>query len=429
MITAASIRRTWWIVVAMTAIGVIAALILTLNASPRYTAKASLLFSLGYSGSATDANQGANYTLTQIPTFATLATSETILGPVIDELGLDLSPTALADQIQVTIPPGTSVLEVAATRPTAGQAAALANAVVDALREYVTLSAPVDEELGALYSVSPIDSASAPGTPSSPNSALNLTAGALIGLLGGIVLTVWKEAADTRIRSVADLRSMTPLPVIGAVRHSHGTVPTRDAMARLAVRLRHSLHAATTPLETPEGSSTVLLSSATRGGGTSTLARELADALVASGATAAVVSTSDVAEDDTGVTSAIDRVRAARAEHAIVLVDAPAMSDDATAMTLSSGVGADSVIDATVLIVNARHARRRHVLSALDDLAAAGVPVLGIVLNRAYADELTYGRAARERPRRTTARQPDETRAAPGILRYLVKTNGGEAGA
>ncbi|MBF0672773.1 MAG: hypothetical protein IR160_09335 [Salinibacterium sp.] len=444
MITATQVRRHWWIPAGAAALGAAAALALSMTATPSYTAQSSLLFGLGYSGSATDANQGAAYTLTQVPTFAELATSETILDPVRRELGLDDSVARLAGRLEVSTPPGTSVLRISATHPSAGEAAAIANAIAAEVREYVTATAPVDDELGPLYSVSTIDSADAPSRPSSPNTALNIAAGGLAGLLAGIVLAFWRNSTDTRIRTRSDLSSIAPVPVIGAVRNGHGDVPSPDSLARLAARLRHALDAdapSSRATEGPEGGSVVLLTSATSRGGTSALARGLAEALGGRVVGLPDAAGSEIASGEThGLRHAIDE---SRTSGSIVLVDTPPVASDAAALTLATA--SDPAADAVVLVVDARHAKGRHVLAALDELNGVGASVLGVVLNRAQAadapgsthrdhtpkHDATAARDSLAEPRDeadadTGAGTPE--RRPAGVFGYFAKTKGGEAG-
>ncbi|WP_403022530.1 hypothetical protein [Salinibacterium sp. GXW1014] len=450
MITATQVRRHWWIPAGAAALGAAAALALSMTATPSYTAQSSLLFGLGYSGSATDANQGAAYTLTQVPTFAELATSETILDPVRRELGLDDSVARLAGRLEVSTPPGTSVLRISATHPSAGEAAAIANAVAAEVREYVTATAPVDDELGPLYSVSTIDSADAPSRPSSPNTALNIAAGGLAGLLAGIVLAFWRNSTDTRIRTRSDLSSIAPVPVIGAVRNGHGDAPSLDSLTRLAVRLRHALDAdapstratgAPEGPEGPEGSSVVLLTSATPRGGTTALARGLAETLGGRVVGRPDAGGSEIANGETqGLRHAIDE---SRTSGSIVLVDTPPVASDAAALTLATA--SDPAADAVVLVVDARHAKGRHVLAALDELNGVGASVLGVVLNRAQAadapgsthrdhtpkHDATAARDSLAEPRDeadadTGAGTPE--RRPAGVFGYFAKTKGGEAG-
>ncbi|MCW4385447.1 Wzz/FepE/Etk N-terminal domain-containing protein [Salinibacterium sp. SYSU T00001] len=458
-LTGAHIRRHWWVVLGAIALGIAAALAVTAAATPLYTAQARLIFSLNYSGSATDANQGANFTVTQIPTFAELATSERILEPVIRELSLEETPAQLAERLDITTPADTSVLEVEASSETAADAAALANAVAAEVREYVSRSAPVDEELGPLYTVTMISEATAPAAASFPNRAVNLAVGGLIGLLLGVMLAAWRESADTRVRSITDLRALTGIPVIGSVLRGHGQ-PSEDAMVKLAVRLRHALRSDVAETDAAERGAALLLTSATTGGGTTTIANGTAQALLDLGTPATVVTATTASslsspaastaattegtqetdattaaaaasrEDSPASSSALSReMLAAREGHEIVLVDAPALNDGATAMRLSALDGPRAIVDATVLVVDARTAHRRDVLSALDDLTSSGARVLGIVLNRAHADEATA--LQRERVRRSDSIDGAAREQGPrreGVRRYFVKTNGGEVG-
>ena len=258
----AAFRRYWLVVVAAAAIAGMGAFALSQAATPAYTATAKLYFSLSDGGSATDLNQGSNYIQSQMLSYAELATSPTVLQPVIEELELELSTKGLAEAIAVATLQNTAVLEVGATNGSAADAAKIANAIAANLADTVKDVEPKTPEEGTSVRASIIAPATEPGQPSSPNTPRNLLAGVLIGLIIGVLTVVLRERFDTRVRTVEDLAGSTDAPLLGVVEangaRSHGTPdtnPITESYRRLCARL-DSAPGSTKPL-------TLLVTSAT----------------------------------------------------------------------------------------------------------------------------------------------------------------------
>jgi uncharacterized protein involved in exopolysaccharide biosynthesis len=62
-----------------------------------------------------------------------------------------------------------------------------------------------------------ISDARVPEEPTSPNTPLNLAAGAMLGLLAGLVLAFARERLDRRLRTAADVRDRARMPVLAAL--------------------------------------------------------------------------------------------------------------------------------------------------------------------------------------------------------------------
>src|SRR4051794_21842274 len=194
-----------------------AALVLSLAATPQYSSTAALYFSLQHGSSANDLAQGATYTRDQLASYATLARSPSVLGPVIDELDLHTTSAALAGRVSATAATDTVVLEVTATSSSGPESARIANAVADQLTRSVLAVAPTDLTGKATIRVTPVTPATAPGHPSSPRTLLNVVSGLVAGLILGVLLAVAREALDSRVRDGARVEALTDVPVLGRV--------------------------------------------------------------------------------------------------------------------------------------------------------------------------------------------------------------------
>ncbi len=162
-------------------------------------------------------------------------------------------------------------------------------------RTYATLldqyeSARVNEALLA-NSVSVVEPAYLPVSPSKPRTLLNIALGFLGGLMLGFVLAFLAENLDTRLYTTEAIEGATQFPTVGRIpeapddmqiaRIGNGHYPQVEAFRRLRTNIL--------TLD-PEGESQVLMmTSAQRGEGKSTVAANLAVTIAQSGRRVVVV--------------------------------------------------------------------------------------------------------------------------------------------
>lgn len=111
---------------------------------PKYSATAQVFAT--YSDSSAQDNNIANfstastYISNQIQSYPTLATTEAVLKPVIDDLGLDTTVANLAGQLTATNPTNTAFVNITAETGDAKQASDIANSVAESLSNVVEKS-------------------------------------------------------------------------------------------------------------------------------------------------------------------------------------------------------------------------------------------------------------------------------------------------
>ncbi|WP_418606262.1 YveK family protein [Georgenia sp. SUBG003] len=112
-----SILRKRWISVAIIALATLAATAaVTLLMTPKYSATNRMFFAVEAGESVSDLAQGSTFTEKQITSYAEVATTPLVLGPVIDDLGLDTTPTGLKSALTVTVPPETVMVDITGDR-------------------------------------------------------------------------------------------------------------------------------------------------------------------------------------------------------------------------------------------------------------------------------------------------------------------------
>lgn len=179
-----AVRRLWWVIAVAAVIGGVASAGWSSMQTPQYQSTAAVHFSADDGASATALSQGSTYTLAQMLTYAQLAEGSTVLTPVVEELGLEGDAADLAEQIEVTIPQDTAILEVTVTTADGERSAEIATAVSKQLIEQVRAVTPETPEGDTTVSAEVIDEAVAPTVQSAPNTPRQ----AVIGLAGGAVV-------------------------------------------------------------------------------------------------------------------------------------------------------------------------------------------------------------------------------------------------
>ena len=153
----------------------------------------------------------------KVKTYVEIGTSRSVANRVIDELGLDTTSDRLAGAISISNPLDTVSLRITASAGTPEEAQRLAEAWVRAMVVEVNLlETQTETERGSTF-LTPVDQASLPNSPSSPNVRLALAIGGLLGLVGGIAYAILRYTLDRRIRSVDGVEKATGVAVVGSV--------------------------------------------------------------------------------------------------------------------------------------------------------------------------------------------------------------------
>lgn len=290
--------------------------------------------------------------------------------------------------------------------------------------------------------VSVVQPATPPAVPTSPNVALNVALGGLVGFVGGSGLAFLFEHLDTRLYTTAQIQALTELPILGRIptvrRHRPGAdVPSADSFHRLRASLAALDRAA--PLRT------LAITSAGPGEGKTTVVVGLAEALARSGRKVVVVDgdlrspsvhgflglpnriglasvlrgeamPGEVVRDGQipglGVLTSGPLVSepaellaaapatsvglAATIEHLkerfeVVVVDTPSWAEAGDALVVAS------MTDGVVFVVGRGRAREEPVRAALEELRGAGARPIGIVVNYAEGNDGRNGLGRRSR--------------------------------
>jgi capsular polysaccharide biosynthesis protein len=270
------LRRRWWIILALTCVGLVGAFGYVTVAPKAYTATASVNVvptaadqSNSVAGSRT---AGATVNLDTQAQVVTSTAVATLSGRMLHS---PLTPWQLAKQVNVTVPPNSSILDISCTASTATGAATCANDFAKAYlqnRSQTAIStvngqlktlqqqisglnstiAALSTKIASLPSNSPqratdvaqrdsdqsklnkltqdyattngeladtnggtvITTATPPGKPSSPKKLLILPSGLVVGLLLGLIVAFLVDRRDKRIHNALHAERVLDLPVL-----------------------------------------------------------------------------------------------------------------------------------------------------------------------------------------------------------------------
>ncbi|MFF5625278.1 polysaccharide biosynthesis tyrosine autokinase [Microbacterium sp. NPDC012755] len=424
-----AIRKFWYVIIGMAIIGGAVGYGISATTTPQYQSTATLYFAMNQGTTGTDLNQGSTYTQSQMLSFAQLATSSRVLAPVIDELGLDITPKELVRSIAITIPQDTIILSVQVTSTSAKRSADIANAISEELSSAVKtiVAKGVDQKPTIVPSV--IDEAVVPQFQSLPNKSKDAGLAAVLGLVLGILVAFIATIADTRVRNEAALARVTDLPYLGSITRTKrgtdaGLIVVREPRSHIAEDFRR-VQASLAFANIDGQSRRLLITSASPAEGKSTFSANLALTLAdlgentllidadlrrprigeifgldaAVGLTSVVLGSAELSDavipwreggpdlllsgevppnSASVLTShAFAEVLGAASEgHDVVVIDSP------PALTVADTNLVAPLVDGVVIVVDASKTSRPQLAATIRTLEGSGAPIIGIVLNK-----------------------------------------------
>ncbi|MDQ0731132.1 polysaccharide biosynthesis tyrosine autokinase [Arthrobacter sp. B1I2] len=287
------LRRNWLLIAASTLVGLLLAGVAAMVTTPTYTARTQLFVATQNSGSVAELQQGNTFSQARVASYVETSKTPMVLQPVIDSLGLDMSPSALASKISANVEGSTVLLNISATDSSPVRSAAIAEAVANSLISAVNRLESPSKDGTSPVRLSVVTPASAPSAPASPNTSLYLLAGLLIGAAVGVGSALVRSAVDTRVLGEVDLRRITNASVLGGIAYEADAgkkplltqVQPQSPRAESFRQIRTNLQFA----QVGHSSKSVLITSSLPGEGKSTTAVNMAISLAQAGQRVALV--------------------------------------------------------------------------------------------------------------------------------------------
>lgn len=218
------LRRHWLAIILLIIVGTGAAYGWVKLQTPVYEASAS-----GFVKSKQTAEQkslnitGDPAATAEIPNYLSMAGWRDVAQYVIQDLHLNTTPQQLINQVTVTNPPNTVVLQITAQASTPQAARAIAEAWVQGLVHTIDKYVGNGTPGSAPVSVVLADSAALPSAPIFPDLKTSLLVGALLGLGFGVAFALMRTASDRRVRTAPDLEKRTGVAVVGTIPYAKQT--------------------------------------------------------------------------------------------------------------------------------------------------------------------------------------------------------------
>lgn len=297
------VRRYWVMVLVLTCLGVGAGVAATVLITPRYEATTELYVSvLGEQQGTEDLVRGSDFARKSVASYVRVATSDSVLDPVIAELGLAETGRELADDVEARAPKDTSMVAITVTKDDPMLAARIADAIGASLTRVVeTQLEGANPDVGQAavgpVRLTTVQPASPPQYPVAPRPVVNLAAGLLGGLLLGIGMAVLRAMLDTRLHTADDIAEITDTPVVGEIAfdkhakrsplivHTPGLNPRAESFKALRTNLRFLA----TGSSGPETGRCIVFTSGSPAEGKSTTSANLAISLAEAGASVVLI--------------------------------------------------------------------------------------------------------------------------------------------
>ncbi|MEA5453393.1 polysaccharide biosynthesis tyrosine autokinase [Sinomonas sp. JGH33] len=296
-----SVRRHWVVVVASMLLGLVAGFAWTLTQAKMFTSEASGVVSTGVNENLGLALSADNLAKSKATQYKSMAESRTVAERAVKLAGLDATPAAALARVTTSVPLDTAQIKVSVSWGDPDGARLLADSWIAALgREVERVENQEVDGAGAnaagarsVIKILAFSPATAPSAPSSPNVRI----AAAVGLLGGLVLSLFyafvRGFFDRRIRSAAVIEDEFKVPVVGTIPVSEAIGSSRTierASTRSAAATNFRINEAFKGLRTnlkfmsPDRPPRIItVTSSLPGDGKSTVADNLAIALAAGG--------------------------------------------------------------------------------------------------------------------------------------------------
>lgn len=286
------IRKGWLTISVFVAVGLAAAAVVTVTAVPEYRAQTTVLVSLTTVSSQSTAEVGASFQSAEarVPSYVALATSASVLEPVISELDLDMDVSELASEVTAAAMPNTAIMTIDVVDAEAERAAQIADTVAASLTDYVRELEGTSDGGPSRVTLRLLDSTPVPTSPLTPDLAVYLVIGGATGLIVGVGIIALRHLRDGRIRSAADITARADLPVVesipfdGSLRKGPALVdedgPVAESLRMLRTTLLYGL---------PSVPRILLVTSAREGDGKSVVVASLAASIAQIGRSVLVI--------------------------------------------------------------------------------------------------------------------------------------------
>ncbi|EWT06971.1 chromosome partitioning protein [Intrasporangium chromatireducens Q5-1] len=423
------VRKRWRVIAFVTLLVLALSAAFTMMSTKIYASTTQFFVSTSVGDNVAALQQGNTFTQQRVKSYSQLLESPKVLDPVIEDLGLEVTPDTLASQVSSTVPLDTVILEVTVTETSPQQAAKIAASIDKVFPKTIEEIERVQSGEGSPVKVTVVKPADVNPTPISPRPSRNLALGLVLGLLLGFGVALLREVLDTTVKSQRDVTAVTHKTVIGGIAYD-GDAPDHPLIVQVDPRSQRAeaFRVVRTNLQFIDVANppkSIVVTSSLPGEGKSTTTANLALSIAETGAKVCVIEgnlrrprlldylgfegsvgltdvligrldVEDVLQPFGRTTLSVmgagpippnpsellgsanmERlIEALSARFDYILIDAPPLLPVTDAAVLST------VVDGALVIVGAGVVAKDELKHAIDSLDAVNGQVLGLILNR-----------------------------------------------
>lgn len=229
-------RAYVWVLIGCTVLGAALMVAKTTQDPVLYSATSSGLVRVGQAESAAEETGNASVAEDKANLYAFLADTTPVAEQVVEDLGLDVPPSAIAGRFSATVDSNVNAITISAIGTTPEEARDLANAVVGAV-VVVAQQIETGEQNPRgepLTKIIPLSPAELPGAPFTPDYRAAAMKGAIGGLALAYAFLIARRLIDRRVRSAKHVEDATGAAVLGVI-------PKEDALGRVHRGVRGDL--------------------------------------------------------------------------------------------------------------------------------------------------------------------------------------------
>lgn len=198
------------IVAATLVTGILGFVVSAFFITPKYEASALMIVNTRVDANTNVTNDQITSATKLVDTYSIIIKSDTVLQPVIDNLGLNVDYSKLYDMVTVDAVNNTQVMKVTVTDPNAESARIICEQITQIAPEVIIESV----EAG---SVKVISQAAITPDPVSPSVMKYTAVAAMLGLVLCAGIIVLRHLLDNKINTEADVTKYLDLPVLGVI--------------------------------------------------------------------------------------------------------------------------------------------------------------------------------------------------------------------
>ena len=179
---------------------------------PKYSAKTTLVLASAGGSEAANAITTTDINLNSklVSTYSEIVKSDSVVGVVIKNLGLDMKDSELKKQVSVTAVEDADIIKITVTNEDADEAAKIANEIAKVFSEKV-------KDLYKINNINILDQAIPDYVPSNINHIKDVVIFAFIGIVIAVAYVLISNMLDTTIKSTEDIEKGFGIPVLVSI--------------------------------------------------------------------------------------------------------------------------------------------------------------------------------------------------------------------